>query len=67
MAVADTTAGDCHTNVCDGMGAVTSIVNDADVPATSSECVVTSLHGWRTVDGRPSARILVQPEWRTHL
>ena len=44
-AVADTTAGDCHTNVCDGMGAVTSIVNDADVPATNSECVVTSCLG----------------------
>jgi hypothetical protein len=37
-AVTDTTAGDCHTNVCDGMGAVTTIVNDADVPADGNTC-----------------------------
>ena len=44
-AVADTTPGDCHTNICDGMGSETSIVNDNDVPATTSECVVTSCMG----------------------
>ncbi len=43
--VADKTPGDCHSNVCDGLGAVAPMVNDNDVPATSSECVVTSCLG----------------------
>ncbi len=37
-AVADTATGDCHTNVCDGMGAETSIVNDNDVPVDGNSC-----------------------------
>jgi len=36
--VADTTAGDCHSNVCDGMGAVSSIVDNTDVPVDGNTC-----------------------------
>jgi hypothetical protein len=32
------TAGDCHTNECDGAGNVTSVVDDGDVPASSNQC-----------------------------
>ena len=32
------TAGDCHTNECDGAGNVVSVVDDTDVPASGSQC-----------------------------
>jgi hypothetical protein len=32
------TLGDCKTAVCDGQGAVTSSVNDGDVPADNEQC-----------------------------
>jgi hypothetical protein len=36
--VADTAAGDCHGNVCDGMGAVMSVVDDTDVTVDGNTC-----------------------------
>jgi hypothetical protein len=37
-AVADTTPGDCHKNVCDSMGAVTPMADDTDVPVDGNSC-----------------------------
>jgi hypothetical protein len=33
------TAGDCHTNECDGMGGVVSVVDDTNKPGTGNPCV----------------------------
>ena len=37
-AVTSQTAGDCHVNQCDGAGAITNAVNDADVPVDGNQC-----------------------------
>jgi hypothetical protein len=37
-AVSSQMAGDCHKNVCDGMGGVTSIVDDTDVLVDGKAC-----------------------------
>jgi hypothetical protein len=34
----DPIAGDCHSDVCDGMGAVTSATNDSDLPIDGNDC-----------------------------
>lgn len=34
------TAGDCHRNQCDGLGAVTSAVDDTDVPVDGNPCTL---------------------------
>jgi hypothetical protein len=36
--VADLVRGDCHRNQCDGIGGVSSIVDDSDLPANNNEC-----------------------------
>ena len=35
---ASQTPGDCHKNVCDGAGGVTSAVDDTDVPVDGNQC-----------------------------
>jgi hypothetical protein len=37
-ALASQTAGDCHVNVCDGMGSTTVAVDTSDVPVDNKEC-----------------------------
>lgn len=37
-AAGDPTAGDCHKNVCDGLGAVSSVADDTDVPVDGLTC-----------------------------
>jgi hypothetical protein len=32
------TAGDCHTNECDGIGNITSVVDDTDLPSNGNPC-----------------------------
>src|SRR6202044_1029902 len=32
------TPGDCHTNECDGMGNVESVIDDTDVPVDGNPC-----------------------------
>ena len=36
------TPGDCHKNVCDGMGGVTTTVDNNDVPDDSNPCTTDS-------------------------
>jgi hypothetical protein len=32
------TAGDCHQNVCDGMGGVMPVIDNADIPVDGNDC-----------------------------
>lgn len=34
------TAGDCHTNECDGAGNIVSVIDDTDVPTTTNACTI---------------------------
>ena len=43
--VADTTTGDCHKNVCDGLGAVSSLVDDSDLPVDGLTCTQDICNG----------------------
>jgi hypothetical protein len=64
--VADTTTGDCHSNVCIA-GIVTSIVDEGDLPVNTSECVVAScsMAGVPSTTSRPHGYPCTQNGGRT--
>ena len=64
--VADNTLGDCHSNQCDGLGNISPIVDDNDLPANSSECVVAAcMGGVSSLTNRPHGYSCTQNGGRT--